>query len=284
MANSFELETEYAGVNRFLQLFRLGNCIMGVVGLSVAAFIASGTALVDSWMELIIASISVVGFIAGGNALNDYIDRDVDKIAHPERPLPSGRMEPETALRVAATLFFAAFAVALFLNLTSIVIVALATALMLAYELKLKASGLAGNVAIALLTGGLFLLGGAVVGNIENTIAVAGMAMMVSLGREITKDIEDMDGDEGRNTLPMRIGKKDAGMVAALFFILGSFSSMEPVINGIFGVAYLPLVLVADAIFLYDSWILFKDPRRAQKLAKLGMMVALVAFIAGGIR
>lgn len=280
----FQLETEYAGVNRFLQLFRLGNCIMGVVGLLVAAFIASGMSIADSWMELIIASISVVGFIAGGNALNDYIDREVDKVAHPERPLPSGRMEPITALRVAGALFVAAFAVALLLNTLSMIIVILAVILMLAYELKLKVSGLAGNMVIAFLTGGLFLLGGAVVGNIENTIAVAGMAMLVSLGREITKDIEDMEGDEGRNTLPMRIGKRNAGIVAASFFIIGPLLSMEPVINGIFGVAYLPLVLVADAIFLYDSWILFKDPRRAQKLAKLGMMVALVAFIAGGIR
>jgi len=225
-----------------------------------------------------------VGFIAGGNALNDYVDREVDKVAHPERPLPSGRMEPITALKVAAVLFVAAFAVALLLNALSIIIVTLAMVLMLAYELKLKVSGLAGNVVIAFLTGGLFLLGGAVVGNIENTIAVAGMAMLVSLGREITKDIEDMEGDEGRNTLPMRIGKRNAGIVAASFFIIGPLLSMEPVINGIFGVAYLPIVLVANAIFLYDSWILFKDPRRAQKLAKLGMMVALVAFIAGGIR
>jgi geranylgeranylglycerol-phosphate geranylgeranyltransferase len=68
------------------------------------------------------------------------------------------------------------------------------------------------------------------------------------------------------------------------FLILGPVLSLEPVLNGIFGVAYLPLVLVADGIFLYDSWLLFQDPRRAQKLAKLGMVVALVAFIAGGFR
>jgi geranylgeranylglycerol-phosphate geranylgeranyltransferase len=82
----------------------------------------------------------------------------------------------------------------------------------------------------------------------------------------------------------MRIGKKNAGIIAAVFFISGPILSLQPAIDGIFGVAYLPLVLVADAIFLYDSWLLFQDPRRAQKLAKLGMLVALVAFIAGGFR
>ncbi|MDD3398203.1 MAG: geranylgeranylglycerol-phosphate geranylgeranyltransferase [Candidatus Methanomethylophilaceae archaeon] len=271
-------------MNRFLQLFRLGNCVMGIVGLLVAAFIASGTNMPDSWFQLLVASISVAGFIAAGNALNDYVDREVDRLAHPDRPLPSGRMEPRTALYVASGLFVSSLAISLLLDPISIAIFVIATVMMLAYELKLKASGLAGNATIALLTGGLFLLGGAVVGSVENTLAVAGMAMLVSLGREITKDIEDMEGDQGRNTLPMRIGKKNAGIIAAVFFISGPILSLQPAIDGIFGVAYLPLVLVADAIFLYDSWLLFQDPRRAQKLAKLGMLVALVAFIAGGFR
>jgi geranylgeranylglycerol-phosphate geranylgeranyltransferase len=258
--------------------------MMGIVGLLVAAFIAVGTSIPDSWFQLSVASISVAGFIAAGNTLNDYVDREVDKLAHPERPLPSGRIEPQTAIVLAVLLFVASLALSLLLNPLSVSIFFIATLMMIAYELRLKASGLAGNLTIAVLTGGLFLLGGAVVGSIENTLAAAGMAILVSLGREITKDIEDMDGDEGRNTLPMRIGKRNAGMVAMGFFILGPVLSLEPVLNGIFGVAYLPLVLVADGIFLYDSWLLFQDPRRAQKLAKLGMVVALVAFIAGGFR
>ncbi len=271
-------------VKRFLQLFRLGNCLMGVIGLLVAAFIASGTGMLDHWQHLLASGLGVALFIAAGNALNDYVDREVDLVAHPERPIPSGRLQANSALYASAALFTLSIICSLFLDPLSIFIFVAALALMIGYELQFKASGLLGNIVIAALTGALFLLGGAVVGSIGNTLAVAGMAALATLGREIVKDIEDMEGDEGRLTLPMRIGTRRAGLIAASFFILGPILSMQPVLAGVFGPAYLPLVLVADAIFLYDSWLLFKDPQRAQRLAKVAMLIALLAFIAGGFR
>ncbi|PLS74840.1 MAG: 4-hydroxybenzoate polyprenyltransferase, partial [Actinobacteria bacterium] len=36
----------------------------------------------------------------GGMALNDYADRDVDAVERPHRPVPSGRVSPEFALRL----------------------------------------------------------------------------------------------------------------------------------------------------------------------------------------
>ncbi len=39
-----------------------------------------------------------------GMALNDYADRDLDAVERPERPIPSGRITPETALGVATAL------------------------------------------------------------------------------------------------------------------------------------------------------------------------------------
>lgn len=40
----------------------------------------------------------------GGMALNDYADRHVDAVERPERPIPSGRVTPRTALAIGATL------------------------------------------------------------------------------------------------------------------------------------------------------------------------------------
>lgn len=39
-----------------------------------------------------------------GMALNDYADRDLDAVERPERPIPSGRVSPSTALGLAAGL------------------------------------------------------------------------------------------------------------------------------------------------------------------------------------
>lgn len=271
-------------VNRFVQLFRVGNCVMGVVGLILAALIAVGTDVVNYAYEIAVASGVVVTFIIGGNTLNDYLDREVDKQAHPERPIPSGRVSPETARIISGGAFALSLALAVLLwGVLSFAIVLIAIVLMLAYELRTKKLGLSGNVSIAILTGMLFLLGGAVVGNIRATLAIAIMAMLATLGREIVKDVQDMGSDFDRRTLPQRIGAKRAGIIASTAFLVAVSLSMEPYLAGRFGLAYVAAVLFADAIFIYCSIIHFRNPRQGQKWAKYGMLVALVSFLLGGL-
>ena len=270
-------------MNKYLQLFRLQNGIIGVIGIVASALIASEMKFEDHLLEILLACIIVVTFMAGGNALNDYIDHEIDKTGHPERPIPSGRMRPKQALYAGCvTLGLAVALSVLFWELLPMVIVIVACALMLAYELALKQRGLVGNITIAVLTGLIFLLGGAIVGNIEGTYALVGMAVLVNIGREITKDIEDIKGDEGRRTLPMAIGTKKSGIIAAVFYLSGVALSIWPLWTGMFN-EYYAFIIVPDAMFIYASYILFTDPRRSQKVAKIAMLVAFVAFILGVI-
>lgn len=270
-------------VNRFLQLFRLQNGIIGVIGILASSFIAAGTDAIDSWARILLACIIIVTFMGGGNALNDYVDRDIDVTSHPERPIPSGRMQPKTALYAGiGALGLAVLMSILFWDILCIAIVIAACILMLLYEMAFKQRGFIGNVTIAVLTGGIFLLGGAIVGNIEGTFILAGMAILVNIGREITKDIEDMDGDEGRRTLPMILGKKRAGIVAAVFYLAGVALSVWPLIAGTFSIWYASIIL-PDGMFIYASYILFTNPHGSQKIAKIAMLVAFVAFILGVI-
>jgi len=271
-------------VNRFLQLFRVGNCVMGVVGLLLGALVASGADILDHWEEVALASIVVFTFVAAGNALNDYTDREVDRKAHPTRPLPSGRIEPRRALQLSALLFVLSLLFSLPLDWISLTIVVGAMAIMLLYESRSKREGLAGNLSISLLTGALFLLGGSVVGAIERTAVIAAMAALATLGREVIKDIEDMDADFDRRTLPQRIGAFGAGALASLAFLVAVGLSLQPYLAGDLGLAYLLPVVVADAIFIYCSGVHFRNPRRGQRTAKLGMLVALLAFLLGGFQ
>lgn len=271
-------------VNKYIQLFRTGNAVMGIVGVVVACFMAAGTDLMDHWANILVSAVVVFMFICGGNALNDYIDHDIDRTAHPERPIPSGRMQRSSALRAAAVMLAGSCVVSLVsLDPVFIAIVVIACFLMVAYEFALKQRGFVGNVTIALLTGMMFLLGGAVVGNLEGNVIVALMALLVSVGREIAKDIEDMDSDEGRLTLPMRIGVRNASALACVFFVAGPVLSVLPMVWHSYGVLYYTVV-VADLIFLYCAAVVFRDPHRAQKSAKIAMVVALVSFILGVIR
>jgi len=273
-----------SAVNRFAQLIRIGNCVMGIVGLLLAILIATGTSLLDFWYDILVGAVVVFAFVAAGNSLNDYLDREVDKMAHPERPLPSGRIQPRTALWIAVGFFIVSIGSSLLLeNLESIAIVLAAVVVMVVYEVKTKAMGLVGNLSIAFLTGCLFLLGGAMVGHMERTVTMAAMAFLATLGREIVKDIQDMEGDFDRVTLPKRIGRRNAGMIGSAAFLAAVALSFLPYLEGVFGVEYLAAVAVADAIFIYSSIVHFQNPKKGQTWAKYGMLVALLAFLIGGL-
>lgn len=146
-------------MNKYLQLFRTGNAVMGIVGVFVACFMAAGFDIADEIVNLLISAVVVFMFMCGGNALNDYIDYEIDKTAHPERPIPSGRMERKTALYAGLIMFIGSVAISfLTMDIECIAIVIVACILMVAYETCLKQRGFIGNITIAILTGMMFLL------------------------------------------------------------------------------------------------------------------------------
>ena len=270
-------------MNKYLRLFRFENGLMGAIGVLISCFIAAGYDVVDHTVNVCIACIVVIVFVAGGNSLNDYIDREIDGTAHPDRPLPSGEMAPKTALACGIGGLVAAIVLSILLPPQATVIVAICAVLMVSYETVLKQRGFVGNVCIALLTGMIFIFAGSVVGDYSRVWILAILAALVSVGREIAKDIEDKKSDEGtRSTLPMLMGDRNAAIIAALFFIIGPVLSFIPLLNGTFGVLYCT-VLVADAIFIYCAATVFSDAHNAEKYAKVAMMAALASFILGVI-
>lgn len=72
-----------------------------VPGDAVAGAAASGWPFGRRTFALTGASVCIYW---AGMALNDYADRHLDAIERPERPIPSGRIKPETALGVATGL------------------------------------------------------------------------------------------------------------------------------------------------------------------------------------
>jgi len=52
----------------------------------------------------------------------------------------------------------------------------------------------------------------------------------------------------------------------------------------ILGLAYALVVLPADGMFIYAALHSAAQPSRAQRVAKYAMIVALAAFLAGGVR
>ena len=270
-------------MNKYLRLFRMGNVLIGSFAILIAAFMAVGTSMIDYWQNLIIGFFVVFAFIAGGNSLNDYIDVEIDKTAHPDRPVPSGQLTAIQARNIGVIMLLLSAALSfLTMDVYCIAIVVIAVILMFSYELVTKKRGFIGNITIALMCGMVFLLAGALVGDWTANIAVGGMAALVTVGREISKDIEDMESDVGRKTLPMAIGVRNASIVASIFYIAGPVLSWYPIYQDPNNYLYYSVIL-ADVVFFYCAYVVFKDPEKAQKKAKIGMLFGLLAFILSSI-
>lgn len=270
-------------MNPYLRLYRPVNNIMAALAVVSAAFIGAGAGIIVFWEQVLLAALVVFFFTGGSNALNDYFDRDIDRINHPERPLPSGKISPERALYIGSISMLIPVLLGLFMSPESLIIIVIAEILMLSYEISLKNKGLVGNIDISVLVGMLFLFGGACVGSIDRTLIFSAMASLATFGREIVKDIEDVEGDIGRATLPKMIGKERSAFVAAIAFMAAV--SLSPLPYGRdFGFMYIVIVSAADILFFYTSYLSLTDPKKSQKMAKVSMLVGLLAFLAGRLQ
>ncbi len=270
-------------MNPYLKLMRPFNCGMASLSIPLVAIILGGVGYLTDWMKILLGMLVVFLATGGGNALNDYYDREVDVINHPERPIPSGKIEAKNALLLSLILFFLALLLSAMINLYTLIIALIAEAAMFLYEAKLKNQGISGNVTVSALVGLVFIFGGAMFDEFCKVTVFAIMAFAANLGREIVKDIEDMEGDINRMTLPKRVGATKAALVSSMAFLLAVLISPIPYFYLSFSQWYLIFVAISDAIFIYTTAIQFRDPRRAQKTAKLGMLMGLIAYLIGGL-
>ncbi|TLZ94227.1 MAG: hypothetical protein E6J95_04545 [Methanobacteriota archaeon] len=272
-----------------LQLARPINCVMSALGVGIGGVVAARS---GAWGEfagpLALAGAAAASFTAGGNALNDLYDRETDRVNHPDRPLPSGSVTLREARAFTAAAFVVTAVLAALVNVFAFAVVILNIALMVLYEAALKAQGAPGNLVIAYLVGSLFLFAGVSVfrsstAPLVRTSLLAALAFFTTVGREITKDIQDVRGDVDRRTLPRRIGIRPAGWAAALSFLVGVLLSLAPLPLHVLSVAYAALVIPADGMFIYAALHSAANPARSQRVAKYGMIVALAAFLAGAL-
>lgn len=273
----------------YIQLLRVKNCLLAVLSIFIVALVAVRLDVASMpFPELIAASMVVFAFMGGGNTLNDILDENIDRINHPNRPIPRGLVSPKAAKTYSTILFTIAVLGGLWLSLECMLIILLNLGLMLAYEFRLKNIGLAGNLTISWLTASIFLFGGLAIldiypGIMASVYFMFMLSFLATLGREIAKDIQDVEGDEGRDTLPKTAGIRTASWSAAMAWILAVGLSPLPFYYGIFGLWYLIAVCFANAIFIYAAYVLASAPEKSQERAKLAMLLSLAAFLAGVI-
>ncbi len=235
-----------------VRIIRPVNATISGATAILAYFIATGTLI----PEVLLAAVAALLITGAGNTINDACDAAIDAINRPDRPIPSGELSVNSAYLYAALLFIAGLTAAFFTNPLCLAIAIINSILLILYARTLKGTILYGNLAVAYLSGSIFLFGGALAGvdGLIITVPLAGITLFGTLAREILKDAEDIDGDAagGATTLPMAIGISRSGTVAFGSAVVAVIVSFIPILW--WGLPYLVGIAVIDCAILWSVW------------------------------
>jgi geranylgeranylglycerol-phosphate geranylgeranyltransferase len=270
-------------MNAYLEILRPFNALMGVIAVLLVAIISGNFTI-----YVPVACVIVFIFTWAGNAINDYVDHKIDAINKPERPIPSGRISLRAAAIYSISLFTISTIMALVIGIIPGIIVVLSAILMFLYAYRLKKSCLIGNMSIAFLTGLCFVFAGVVLQTIFLSVLLGFYAFLMTMAREIVKDMEDVEGDsaEGASTFPIRYGMRASSTLAAVFMIVASLTSPLLFFIGIFNIIYLIVLSFAIILFLACAISILRDQslnntRIVSKRIKIGMGIVFLAFALG---
>lgn len=163
----------------WLHLVRLPN-LLTVPGDVLAGFLLAPTANGADWSQLLLAIPAGLLLYAAGLILNDIFDYAEDRRDRPQRPLPSGEIQRETAAAVALIFlwiaaFFAAFFDALPIAIPLILCIIL-------YNIGLKKVSFLGPLLMGTCRAGNLLLGAAAASEDQFLSAPAPVAAAIALG------------------------------------------------------------------------------------------------------
>jgi len=281
-----------------LSLIRFKNLLIG----SATVLTGSYVTFQDQWnaditLNVILQMISVASFMAAGNILNDITDVEIDKISHPLRVLPSGKISIFQAWTLAGifsvlstitVIYGAVLLNKLELEWKPLLFIWLiAFSLMVSYEIgpKTKKYGFLGNVIIGSMLGLVIIYGAAAVGEYNNIITffMALMATFVGISREIVKDVHDIEGDLewGRRTLPMKIGEQESRNLAYIFAMLGLISVMLPFTMEWGDLEYWMIMFQGPTMYLLvrlNEPLRFGNDKKAIKSLLTSMISGLIGF------
>jgi len=277
-------------------LIRLDHGLMLAVAVLIGAVIAK-KGIPDDLVNLALAVSTAIFLEISTFSLNDYFDYPIDKLnKRMDRPLVRGDISPKTALLITIIFFPLGLLSAFFVNITCFIIALITGMLALSYDIKLKKIKVFSNYYIAYTMAVPFLFGGVAFSPVIPPIiwVLSLMAFLSGVGREIIKDVMDIEGDkkEKVKSLPLYIGNKNSFFIAGTFFLSAVIISLLPFLVKIdstfYGnLVYLGVVSVPNILFLWvtASLVIKNKPnvKLFRKLTLIAMMLGLVAFLSGAL-
>jgi len=271
-------------IQPYFKLTRFQNNLITFISVLMGGFIGG----VTSWGKLLLSALSASLISAGGYVLNDYFDLEIDKINRPLRVLPKSDLSPKKALIFSISLFVIGFILSFLLKPVSMAVALAAIVFLFLYSAKFKREFLIGNVTVSIISALAFIYGGVFSKNPEISLIPAILAFLFHMGRELIKDMEDLEGDQAlrSETFPIAYGIKNSQFLASTIFLVLIILTIFPYKLKIFSIYYLILVLMMDFVLFYIILSLWNNPSRENlgslsRLLKFEMLLGLLAIFAG---
>ena len=262
------------------------------------------------FLMLMISSLLIA---AAGNIINDYFDRNIDEINKPEKKIIDTLIKRRWAIVMHIVFSLVAILIGFYidsqtpvfwLGLSNLVCVFL----LFGYSISLKKKLLAGNILISLLTAWVILVcflcyyrslscygcepfewQAQLRRFIRISFLYAGFAFVISLIREVVKDMEDMEGDRkyGCKTIPIAWGIPASkvfvavwlvvliGMIGIVQFYVLQFGWLWSAVYCI-SLIVIPLVWILQKLFKAQ---IPKDYHQLSTVIKVVMLTGLLSMI-----
>ncbi len=266
-------------------------------------------------LNFLLLTLAVILITAGGYVINDYFDTKTDLVNRPQTVIVGRSLSRRTAILLHWILNITGIILGFLVSYNIgrpilAVVFVLTTGILWFYSTLYKRQFLIGNLIVAILTGLVPLM--ALVFELPKVYSVywdiiinfklnvsllsywvggyALFAFLLTLSREIIKDIEDFEGDftYGRNTLPVYLGIKTSKIITAsiitftlvaISYLFGAYLNLLP--SGKFDLLTFLYFIICLIIPLFILLVMVltaekkEDYHRASNVNKLIMMFGL---------
>jgi 4-hydroxybenzoate polyprenyltransferase len=234
-----------------------------------------------NWRAVVAVGTALIGYFAG-MIKNDYFHRATDAVANPTRPIPSGRVRPRDALRLASALYLICVALGFLMDWRAGGLVLVLIAISHAYNAYLKMRGIWGSLVLPLGIGLLSVFGAvSVCERVPRLVWFAfGAVFLYDFGTHIANTFKDIerDGRLGILTAPLQIGKGPALVLSTVATAAAFVVAAAPLALGERPGYAVWVVLALVTTVLTRAPLLRAQTERNGSLALKGAMVGAVVF------
>lgn len=216
--------SEYCCVNNKIAIIRPIN--LGIIALTILLVCIkyAGSPSAAYWIDVFKLLLPAILTAAGGYVINDMYDIETDMINKPHKAYIPNVWSVRNAKLLYAALNAASLAVSYWLSKDYLVVNACIIGMLYLYAIYLKGVPILGNLLVAMCSAAVVAVCVFVIQPVTqigkfNFFGYIIFAFIISVIREIVKDIQDMAGDEkaGYRTYPIVAGLKGAKILIYAF-------------------------------------------------------------------